>query len=66
MTPRNHPIPSQAQPNVNNHHHNNNLISSGQTNFKPIEQTVHDEVASEHMHDRLKFLLVNFIVSNYF
>ncbi|CAI2177489.1 19956_t:CDS:10 [Funneliformis geosporum] len=65
MPPRNHPIPSQAQPTVNNHHHNNNtLISSGQNNIKPVEQTVHDEVSSEHMHDRLMFLLVNFIGMN--
>ncbi|CAG8532089.1 14193_t:CDS:10 [Funneliformis caledonium] len=65
MAPRNHPIPSQAQPTVNNHHHNNNtLISSGQNNVKPVEQTVHDEVSSEHMHDRLMFLLVNFIGMN--
>jgi hypothetical protein len=64
MPQRNQPISPQAQPPVNNnHHHNNTPISN---NAKPVEQTLHDEASVEHMHDRLMFLLVNFVVRNYF
>ena len=64
MTPRNQPTSPQVQQSVNNnHHHNNTSISN---NAKPVEQTVHDEVATEHMHDRLMFLLVNFVVRLFF
>ncbi|CAG8446395.1 14839_t:CDS:10 [Rhizophagus irregularis] len=59
---RNQPISPQAQPPVsNNHHHNNTPISN---NAKPVEQTLHDEASVEHMHDRLMFLLVNFVGMN--
>ncbi|CAB4437718.1 unnamed protein product [Rhizophagus irregularis] len=62
MPQRNQPISPQAQPPVsNNHHHNNTPISN---NAKPVEQTLHDEASVEHMHDRLMFLLVNFVGMN--
>jgi hypothetical protein len=63
MTQRNQLTSPQVQPSVNNNHHNNTPISN---NNKPVEPTVHDEIATEHMHDRLMFLLVNFVVCNYF
>ncbi|CAG8514546.1 7654_t:CDS:10 [Dentiscutata erythropus] len=61
-TPRNQQIPPTTQPSSNHH---NNTPSSGSNSLKTIEQqVVHDEVAAKHMHDRILFLLANFVGIN--
>ncbi|CAG8493528.1 1861_t:CDS:10, partial [Scutellospora calospora] len=59
---RNQSIPPTAQPSAN--HHNNNTPSSGSNSLKNIEHVVHDEIAAKHMHDRILFLLANFVGTN--
>ncbi|CAG8468745.1 9326_t:CDS:10 [Dentiscutata heterogama] len=61
-TPRNQQISPTTQPSTNHH---NNTPSSGSNSLKTIEQqVVHDEVAAKHMHDRILFLLANFVGIN--
>ncbi|CAG8561788.1 37099_t:CDS:10, partial [Racocetra persica] len=61
-TPRNQQIPPTSQTSANHH---NNTPSSGSNSLKTIEQqVVHDEVAAKHMHDRILFLLANFVGIN--
>ncbi|RIB10029.1 hypothetical protein C2G38_2005399 [Gigaspora rosea] len=61
-TPRNQQISPTTQQSTNHH---NNTPSSGSTSLKNIDQhVVHDEVAAKHMHDRILFLLANFVGIN--
>lgn len=67
---RSQTIPPTTQPSTNYHNANNNTShptpSATNNSFKPIELVVHDEVSVNHMHDRMLYLLSNFVVSKDF